>query len=147
MRRQDNRLIEAVIIGFLICASLLWAHKAWSSETINLDAIQRIESGDNPLAYNKALGARGLFQITKICLRQYNSVHKNKIKYDELFNPEKNKAVAKWYFKFLETQCSDVEEILIAYNWGLGNLWGWDGDYNKLPKETRDYLTKYKRAL
>ena len=32
MQRQDNRLIEAVIIGFLVCASLLWAKQTWSNE-------------------------------------------------------------------------------------------------------------------
>ena len=32
MRRQDNRLIEAVIIAFLVCVALMWANKAWSNE-------------------------------------------------------------------------------------------------------------------
>ena len=40
--RQDNRLIEAVIIGFLLCASLLWARQAWSAEITQEQAIRAI---------------------------------------------------------------------------------------------------------
>jgi hypothetical protein len=47
--RQDNRLIEAVIIGFLLCASLLWAQKAWSGEIVDtgrlVEAIRKAEGG------------------------------------------------------------------------------------------------------
>ena len=46
--RQDNRLIEALIIGFLLCASLLWAGKAWSAEIVDTgrlaDAIYKAEN-------------------------------------------------------------------------------------------------------
>jgi hypothetical protein len=51
--RQDNRIIEAVIIAFLLACSLLWASRAWSAEVVDVgrlaDAIYKAEnSKSNP---------------------------------------------------------------------------------------------------
>jgi soluble lytic murein transglycosylase-like protein len=146
MRKSRVRMLqEFAILLCLIAMMVLWCREAWSADAINLDAIAQIESSGNPLAYNKASGARGLFQITRNCLRHYNSVHRKKVTMDELYDPVKNKAVAKWYINWLTTQCNDVREVLLAYNWGIGHLWEWDGRDESLPKETRDYIAKYHR--
>lgn len=143
--RQDNRMLEAVVVMFFLACALLLARNAWSAEAINLDAIMRIESEGNPLVYNKRSGAVGLYQITPICLRHYNEVHKTAFIMAELYEPAKNKAVAVWYFGWLAERLTSVDDILIAYNFGIGNLRKYKKGLVKLPDETRDYLTKYRK--
>lgn len=49
--RQDNRLIEAVIMLFLFFMLLSWASKAWSAETVDVErlatSIRRAENNVN----------------------------------------------------------------------------------------------------
>jgi soluble lytic murein transglycosylase-like protein len=111
--------------------------------SVNMEAIKQIESGGNPKAFNKGSGARGLYQITPICLKHYNEVHGRKVGLDELFKPETNLTVATWYFSWLEGQGLDEGDQIIAYNWGIGNLMKYRAGVKDLPKETQDYLTKY----
>ena len=62
--------------------------------------------------------------------------------------------VADWYVNQAIPQMIRVSKVsdtlghrLIAYNWGIGNLRKWvrEGEhYEKLPKETREYVRKYR---
>lgn len=121
-----------------------------SHAQVNLEAIQKIESNGNPKAFNRISGARGLYQITPVCLAHYNQFqHECKgcspgdWTPNDLFDPTINQMVAEWYFYWLRSQgLSDVEQI-IAYNWGIGNLRKWQAGKRDLPKETQVYLTKY----
>ena len=124
---------------------------------INLEAIIKIESGGNPNAFNERSGARGLCQITKVCWEEFNHF-KGRVpfnpKIEELFDPWMNRKVADWY---LNTRIPEmlvafnipvtIDNILIAYNWGIGNLAKlYRHERGKtLPKETADYLKKYKQ--
>ena len=124
---------------------------------IVLSIIAQIESSNNPLAYNPKTQAIGLYQITSICLKEYNSFHKTKYTKKDLFNPTINKKIAFWYLNKRIPQmlkyykCSvTIENILICYNWGIGNFLKWkkrEGDIKKLPEETREYLRKYFKLL
>jgi len=114
---------------------------------IDLDIIATIESSNNPMAYNPKSGARGLYQITPICLKDYNSQNTPQIAPTRLFDPFINKQVAKWYLTqriplFLRNKGIPitVANILWCYNAGIGNLLK-----RKIPKETRDYIAKYRR--
>lgn len=158
--RQDKAKKVAAVI--LLALSLTGSAHA----TVKMEAIKQIESGGNPKAYNKRSGARGLYQITPICLAHYNDENLRNFSMDDMFDPEKNERVATWYFAWLERQDLDDVEQIIAYNWGIGNLKKYKRDSEKpqecvpylepdgsvssvcpkvveLPKETQDYLTKY----
>ena len=120
-----------------------------SAHPVNMDVLAEIESSNNPKAYNKRTGASGTFQITPICLKHYNQEHKQFTDFtmDDMFRPEANKIVAFWYLNWLDERCDTVDEILIAYNWGYGNLRKYRAGKKKLPKETRDYLKKYHNKI
>jgi len=127
------------MITLLIAATLI----------VNLDAVQYIESGNNPNAYNKITHARGLFQITPICLKDYNKFHGEKIKLNDLYNPVKNKKVAAWYLFVRIPELLNAYDILIsettvlwAYNAGAGNI-----KKNIMPGETKNYIKKYQKYL
>lgn len=130
--------LMAVIFGF-------FAAVICNAEEVNLDYIANIESSGNPLAYNKTSGARGLYQITPICLKDYNQFHKVKIGMNDLFFPVKNKMVAEWYF------AKRIPQLLKHY--GLGDtvknrLWAYNAGISKvkegtMPSETADYIKKY----
>ena len=56
-------------------------------------------------------------------------------------------AIANWYLNWLYDRCWTVEDTLYAYNMGIGRWRKWDRegrDYDKLPKETQEFLRKYK---
>jgi soluble lytic murein transglycosylase-like protein len=117
---------------------------------IDMSIISKIESNNNPLAYNPRTKAIGLYQITFICLKDYNNYHSEKITEQELFNPDKNYQVAFWYLniripqmlRYYKKEVS-IEHILICYNAGIKYI-----IKNKdLPTETKNYLKKYRQDL
>lgn len=132
-----------VVLGIVVFALGVMTGKAHAG--ISMEAIKEIESGGNPRAYNKVSKATGLYQITPICLKHFNEVHKTSWKMDDMYDPKKNERVAVWYFSWLERQGLDDEEQIIAYNWGIGNLMKYRMGLKTLPKETRNYLNKYER--
>lgn len=120
---------------------------ALASELVNMDTIQYIESSRNINAYNKNSQARGLFQITPIVLKEYNQLNKTNYGLQSLFNGNINYKIAKWYLecripqllKYYKKEIK-VKNIIWAYNAGIGNV-----IKNRLPKETKEYLLKYKK--
>lgn len=119
---------------------------------INLDYIIQIESSGNPEAWNPYSGARGLCQITKICLQEWNNFHPNDI-YNtiDLYTPEVNKKIADWYLNdripsMLRAYGLPVttDMILASYNAGVGVVKKWRAGTRELPQETMDYIEKYK---
>lgn len=123
---------------------------------IDYNAIEEIESSGNPKAHNRKSGARGLRQITPVVLEEWNAFHpKEQYNLDGLFNEEINRKIGNWYLdKKIPRYLKDfglkdsIENRLAAYNWGIGNLRKISDareNFDKLPKETRDYITKYER--
>lgn len=130
-----------------------------------MEVLAQIESSGDPNAYNKGSQARGLYQITPICLKHYNqnpnkvfqldppwnedgSSNFRKANVDDLFNEFVNFTIANWYLNWLSQRCDSVFEILVGFNWGPGNLRKWrrgGSKWNKLPNETRNYVEKYAR--
>ena len=121
-----------------------------SAQEIDINAIIQIESSGNPLAYNKRSQARGLMQITPICLDDYNGNGGVifSVRTEELFDPKINIMIGKWYLNYRIPQMLNyygypdtIENRLIAYNAGISFVVkGW-----ALPKETRDYIKKYRK--
>src|SRR3990167_3084441 len=73
-----------VILGLLMF-TMFSCQAAHAS--VNMEAIKQIESGGNPYAFNKSSGARGLYQITPICLKHYNEYRGTNRPLKLLFNP------------------------------------------------------------
>lgn len=114
---------------------------------IELAFIMMIESSGNPQAFNKNTQATGLYQITPICLEDYNQFHKEHFTMKEMFEPKKCEKVASWYLLIRIPQMLDYyglqineTNILWAYNSGIGNV-----KKNIKPLETKNYIIKYQQ--
>lgn len=132
------------------------AKQTASAVHIDINKIVKIESSGNPKAENKTTGARGLCQLMKPTWEEVvKKMHKD-WSWDDAFDGDKNKAVGEYYtnteiprmLKHFHIEDS-VPARLAAYNWGIGFLkreYEKGGDWqSRLPKETRDYIAKYKR--
>ena len=116
---------------------------------IILSIIAIIESSNNPLAYNQKTQARGLYQITPICLKEWNNFHSSEhYTLNDLFNPQVNEKIAKWYLTKRIPQMLryykkpvTIENILICYNAGIKYVLK-----GEIPKETKEYIQKYKEG-
>ena len=111
-----------LILTFWVCFSFAYA------EEINLHIIATIESSNNPLVRNIRTSATGIYQITPICLKDYNDYHKWDYQYtlEDMFDEYSCWVVANWYlneripamlkyFGFPDT----IENRLICYNAGI----------------------------
>ena len=115
---------------------------------IDMRRIYEIESSNNPEAYNETSKAVGLGQITPVTLKEWNQFHKNEqLTEEDLYDPNTNMRVASWYMNVRIPQIlkaydieDSIENRLISYNAG----WTYAKDGKELPKETKDYIKKYK---
>lgn len=116
---------------------------------VDINKVIHIESSGDPKAVSRT-GARGLMQLMKPTWTEMVRKMGKDWRWDEAFDPEKNKAVGTYYLnteipRLLKHYGVDdnLENRLISYNWGIGNLQKHGKD--KLPTETSDYLKKYSR--
>lgn len=99
------------------------------------------ESKYNPMAFNKTSKARGLFQVTPIVLKDYNSKTNHNYTEKDLYNPEINTEIAAWSFNKNRTYLKNygveptMENLIRAFNSGCGKVR--DGLY---PQETIEYV-------
>jgi soluble lytic murein transglycosylase-like protein len=137
------RKIITIILSFLI---VLLFVGVCCEDIIDMKIISKIESNHNPLAYNLKTKAVGQYQITQICLEEFNKYNKKNYTLLSLFNPKRNYEVAHWYLeKRIPEMLSyynysiTLENTLICYNAGISYV-----VYNKkLPEETKNYIRKY----
>jgi len=64
--------------------------------------------------------------------------------------PDERARVGRDYLDAMVKRYGDTKTALVAYNWGPGNTDKWldkGGDFNKLPAETRNYVTKITGSL
>ncbi|MGE5279272.1 MAG: transglycosylase SLT domain-containing protein [Deltaproteobacteria bacterium] len=144
-------LIMTVVAAGLVLA----APAAHAGIAIDLNAIEAIESGGDPNAVNVATGCYGICQISQICLQDYNQFHGTRYAVKDLFRPEINERIARWYFQRIEQMLIHsripvtLTTVIASYNWGIGNVAEWARQgmrFEDLPAETRRYIGKY-RAL
>ena len=114
---------------------------------IDMAALALIESGNNPNAYNKKTKATGLYQITPICLKEFNRKQGKSMRFTmrEMMNPMKAEVVARWYLgdrivPMLGWMGLPVttQRVLWAWNAGIGRVA--DGI---MPEETREFINRY----
>jgi len=116
---------------------------------IDLDIIATIESSNNPMAYNIDSEATGMFQITPICLRDFNQCNKSELRIHDMYSPANAWHVADWYLhtripqllKHYKKELT-LENVLIAYNAGISRVGS-----EKIPNETKEYIRKYKSLM
>jgi hypothetical protein len=117
---------------------------------IDLDIIKDIESGGNPKAFNNRSCATGAYQITQICLDDYNTFGPGKkfchLRLSDMFIESVGREVADWYFNVRIPALlkafgilDSVEHRLICYNAGINYL----AKKKPLKKETVNYIEKY----
>ncbi|MCP3686070.1 MAG: lytic transglycosylase domain-containing protein [bacterium] len=142
-----------------ICAvvfSILWALLFISlcdANSIDVVKICIIESSYRPDAHNIATNARGIMQITKPCLTDYNMYNVNKqYSMDDMFKVAPNVVVGTWYLNKRIPELLRHYEIkdsknnrLMCYNWGIGNVVKHYREGKSVPRETLDYIEKYRR--
>ncbi len=131
---------------------------------LDIAAIVWIESRGDPKAKSKD-NCYGLTQIGEGALKDYNEWRKKVSSGDsdqqsgytisDLFNDKKNLEIGTWYLAKRIPQILraygipvTVDNILISYNWGAGNLNKYQAQLNqKLPRETRNYLINYRNLI
>ena len=131
----------ALIIIFLLITPNAYAN-------VDMAKISMIESSNNPKAYNASSKARGLYQITPICLKDFNDYHpNNQYTLEQLYDASINTIIAKWYLDVRIPQMLrhfkkevTIENILFAYNAGIGKV-----IKGIMPEETRKYIGKYSK--
>lgn len=130
------------VVLFVFCQSC-------QAGMIDLNRIAMIESSGNPLAHNKRDDSRGLYQITPICLKEWNNFHKSQqYSMDDLWNPIVNRKIAEWMFEVRIPQMlryfkkpDTIENRIIAYNAGIAYV----AHDKETPKITKLYIQKYRR--
>lgn len=124
------------------------------SRRIDLEIIKKIESDGNALAFNERTKCYGLYQISQVCLEDFNQVCEAAYTTQDLFDPVINEKIARWYFRRLEELLLYFKipvsgaYLIASYNWGVGNVVRWHRAgalIESLPQETRNYIEKYKR--
>lgn len=138
----------AVIGSIVLGALLLMIPSCAQAQDVDMAIIAQIESSNNTMAYNKTSQARGLYQITPVCLADYNEMHNVLLMEESLFGQKTAYKVANWYmntripqllkhFKHEDT----LSNRLTAYNCGISCV------DKPLPTETKKYIEKYKKLL
>ena len=138
----------AIVVAVIVFSLITLAAVRCGADEIDMSIIAQIESSNNPDAYNVLSKATGMYQITPVCLLDFNNYHKRKYSISEMFVPKKGYSVASWYMNTRIPQLlkhygyeDTIEHRLIAYNAGIKRVG------KELPKETINYIKKYKDLI
>lgn len=123
--RRDNVWLDPIIAR---------ASRRYGVDVSLIKAVIKTESNFNPQAVSHA-GARGLMQLMPATARSLGV--------NDSFDPEQNvMAGTRFLSDLLQRYNGDLDSALAAYNWGPGNV---DKRPDRLPRETRDYLSRVKQ--
>ncbi|MHB9347076.1 transglycosylase SLT domain-containing protein [Enterobacter vonholyi] len=131
--------------------------KYYRADDTMLDAVRQVESGGGKKLYSPA-GAVGDFQFMKPTAIEMGLRVDSDI--DERLDPEKSRAAAQIYLnRMLKKYSGNLDDALMAYNWGQGNVDQWieqgrgdgftdkKGNWRPVPKETMEYGGKVKSVM
>jgi hypothetical protein len=116
----------------------------------------QIESSGNPYAVSKD-GCIGLMQISPLVLAEFNELSCSGEcmpgwDINQMFESWYNQFVGTWYLKRIWFHYlphykleQNIENLLIAYHDGIGNLVKYKQGKRKLGKEMKNYLIKYQK--
>lgn len=152
-----------LILALTILVWLCWVYPA-EMPNIDINAIIQIESSGNPMAISKDY-CRGLMQISNDVVKEFckfNGFTQHSLtwlsddsipyQYHSVYDVDLNIKIGTWYLTQRIPQMlrhykleHSVENILIAYNFGIGNLIKYRQGRVGLPKETRQYIERYQK--
>lgn len=108
-----------------------------------MNAIIQVESQGNPKAYNKRGDCVGLLQITKVCVRECNSILKEKkskkrYTYADRWDADKSKEMF-LLFQNKYNPSGNMEKAARLWNGGI--------NYKRNPRKTNKYWAAVKKKL
>lgn len=124
--------------------------------SVDMNRIKQIESSGNVFAFNEGSKARGLYQFRKIAWQDVQNHYPKLKKYEYtkyVFNKEISTIFCEKYFLILEKYLIhynleiNIENLLIAWHDGIGNLIKYKNNKRKLGNEMKGFLKKYKNNL
>lgn len=155
-KRQERIMLEwitlfAGVVGTVVLWTLVLFLFVGAANAVEIDmrAIAQIESSGNPSAWNKRDDSRGLYQITPICLEEWNNYHPAETyTLDDLWDAYINERIAQWYLtvripamlRYYDKPIT-THNVITAYNAGISYV----AHDKPLPRITQQYLTKYAR--
>lgn len=126
---------------------------AMAAPLVDLDRIANIESSGCRNITGRGGRSIGCHQLEHLALDDVNRATGRTIKLEQLKDIQLSYWAADQYIngiipKYLRSykMADTVENRIIAYNWGIGNLVRWNREgrrYDRLPVITRSYLKKY----
>lgn len=116
-------------------------------EEVNPDlikAIMIIETGMKPV--KNRLGYEGFPQTKQHIIDGVNERNGTSFTMKDMYNPEKSAEFIHYFIKTIEKSkfVKNTSDMVIAYNWGIGNLGKYKKGEKKLPQETKDYVDIFK---
>jgi len=103
-------------------------------------AIAKAESSMSPIARNRKTRAKGLYQLTPICLKDLRERWGLLV---DPFDPIQATEGAAVYISWLMRRFpEDIRLVLAAWNWGIGNVQKWLRNEKEMPKETKNFIEK-----
>lgn len=132
----------------MLCSLILLLWSGTAQASIDMQVIAQLESDGNALAYNSQTQATGMYQITPICLQEYNQINNTRYTLDMMYDVRYCYEVAYWYLHkripqmlmYYGHKVTD-KNTLTCYNAGI-----WYVVHDKpLPEETTNYIAMYKR--
>tara|TARA_R100000458_G_scaffold59942_1_gene73006 strand:+ start:1305 stop:1979 length:675 start_codon:yes stop_codon:yes gene_type:complete len=139
-------------VGIGLTRSSKWSQHFDKAEKQNnlpkgsLLSIAAIESMGDPMAGSSA-GARGLMQFMPSIARSMDMRVDDQI--DERTDPVKSiYAAGKFFGDLVKKSDGNINEALMKYNWGWGNVSKWKSNpESTMPMETRQYLGRWSAAM
>ena len=149
MDKKTIGIIDVVmaLVMFIVLLIMAFCTDAGAVE-VDMSIIASIESSNNPDAYNRWSKATGMYQITPICLEEYNRMSGANFALNDMFDADMCYYVANWYMNKRIPQMlrhyeleDSIENRLWAYNAGIGNV-----VKNRKPNESINYIRLYKKG-
>jgi len=120
-----------------------------------VDFMVLVESSNNTLAHKKKTGARGPMQITPLAwkdlVRHFPAQYKNLNYRKHIFTHHIGKKAGRDYLVILKNYLRikgipvTLENLLAAYNWGIGNLAKFG--LARAPRATRRFIEQIKNSF
>ena len=92
------------------------------------------------------VGAVGLLQIMPIAHVDVMDRIKPAVGKGDLMDPEYNLKIGLEYWRWIRSTSQGKPEMraLACWNWGYGNTRRWGGEFPALPRETQDFIRKFR---
>ena len=105
-----------------------------------IKAIMLIETGMNPI--KNSLGYEGFPQTKDHIIQSINKRNRTNFSMKDMYDAEKSAEFIHYYLKTASKSdyVNNIEDLIIAYNWGIGNLKKYKHGEKDLPNQTADYI-------